>query len=98
MHRPPPQLLLDAWDRGRGLPLALRPPALLAACRPPTTADEFARLSLGRRDALLLELRRQVFGLGFTGLTTCPSCGDRLELAFRAEDVLREPAEEPEEE
>jgi hypothetical protein len=91
-------MLLDAWDRGRALPQALRPPALLAACRPDATADELARLSLGRRDARLLELRRQVFGPDFTGLTDCPSCGDRLELGFRAEDVLSEPTVGPEEE
>ena len=38
-----------------------------------------------------------MFGSGLTGLTACPGCGDRLELAFRVEDVLGEPTTELEE-
>jgi hypothetical protein len=88
--------LLDAWDHGRRLPPALRPAALLAACCAHTTTDEVARWSLGRRDAQLLELRRQLFGSGCTGLTDCPGCGDRLALSFRVEDILSEPTTGPE--
>lgn len=77
------------------MPSATRALALLRAGCPEVPADELARWSLGRRDARLLELRRQVFGSGLTGVADCAGCGERLELAFGVEDLVTEPAAAP---
>lgn len=77
------------WERGEGQRPSRRALALLSA----TAGDEpsLATLPVGRRDAALLDLRVQLFGEAFSGLTTCPSCGEDVELTFDAAEVVREP-------
>src|SRR5262245_32039766 len=41
--------------------------------------DSLARMPLGRRDALLLELRARLFGAELACTATCPACAGRLE-------------------
>ncbi|QRK06092.1 hypothetical protein JQX13_39140 [Archangium violaceum] len=66
---------------------------LLRAASPGVDPAALARLSIGRRDALLLELRAQAFGQKLEVLVPCPKCRERLELEFTA-DELRVPAPE----
>jgi hypothetical protein len=78
--------LLTAWDRGCVEQPVDRPLALLsAACDLPLT--NLAAERLGRREALLLELRERTFGPWLEGLATCPACATELEVAFSADDV-----------
>jgi hypothetical protein len=72
--------LLDAWERGLGLPEDERALALLAP-------DDGAALPLGELDARLLALRRWAFGARLDGVVRCPSCGADLELSFDADEV-----------
>jgi hypothetical protein len=72
--------LLDAWERGLGLPEDERALALLAP-------DDGAALPLGELDARLLALRRWAFGPRLDGVARCPSCGADLELSFDADEV-----------
>jgi hypothetical protein len=44
-------------------------------------------MPLGRRDALLLALREQVFGPTLVSVVPCPECGEQQELAFNTDDV-----------
>jgi hypothetical protein len=60
---------------------------LLAAACPDTPADALAKLRIGRRDACLLTLREWTFGPELVGVTTCPGCGERLELTFGTADI-----------
>jgi hypothetical protein len=79
--------LLSIWERGEGQRPSGRALALLS-----TVADDEpspASLPVGRRDAALLELRVQLFGDAFSGLTTCPACGEDVELSFDASEVVR---------
>jgi len=78
--RPTPSDLLAAWERGLGLPAPERSLALLAAGDSGTPADELAGLTVGQRDARLLELREWAFGSSMTGTASCPACGAELEL------------------
>jgi len=89
--------LLHAWEEGLGQPLAERALALLAAACPETPREALARLSLGQRNARLLRLRELTFGPQLVGLTTCPDCGERLELTFQTDDLKVAPEAEPEE-
>ena len=70
------------WERGEG-----QRPARRALVLAPDTAS----LPIGRRDAVLLDLRVAMFGHEFTGVTSCPACGEEIELEFDAEEVRRAP-------
>jgi hypothetical protein len=87
--------LLSIWERGHEQSPPDRALALLQVACPDTTADDLAGLTVGQRDAGLLELREQTFGSQLVGSAECPACGERLELAFRVGDVLVSPFEEP---
>jgi hypothetical protein len=87
MHPLSASELLGVWERGRGQPSVQRAMALLASACPEVPTDSLARLSIGERDGLLLTLREWAFGPHLVGMTTCPECGDRLELNFDMADV-----------
>lgn len=89
--------LLDVWERGSALPPVQRAVALLAAGCPDTTPEALADWSVGRRDAGLLQLRESTFGPRLTAVADCPGCGERLELAFGADEIRAEPGAAEEE-
>lgn len=86
--------LLNVWEHGQGQRSVQRALALLAAACPGTPPDELAKLSIGRRDALLLTLREWTFGSRMACVVACPACGERLEPSFDAADIRLETAEE----
>lgn len=79
--------LLEVWERGS----AQRPPeralTLLDSACPDFETDTLARLSIGRRDGLLLSVRESTFGSRFVAITNCPDCHEQLELDFDVDDV-----------
>jgi uncharacterized protein (UPF0212 family) len=79
--------LLDAWERGAGRTPVGQAQAILAVAFPEVAPDRLDRLTVARRDAILLLLRLQTFGTQIDGLAGCPDCGERLELAFDARDL-----------
>jgi len=87
MHALAPSELLEAWDHGLSRPPSQRALVLLVASCPDRSPAELARLSIGRRDELLLALRELTFGPRFEGLATCPACGGRIETNFLAADI-----------
>lgn len=80
------------WERGERQRTPRRALALLSGAAPDSTEVELAAMPIGRRDASLLDLREQLFGSEFSGVTSCPSCGEEIELAFDAREVRREHA------
>ena len=84
-HTPTQEELLSVWERGEGQRPSRRALAL---------APDAAALPIGRRDASLLELRVALFGSDFTGVTSCPACGEEIELTFDADEVRRAPTQE----
>src|SRR5437660_6003186 len=89
--------LLTVWERGQAQPPLVKGLALLAAACPDTPPEALARLPIGRRDALLLDLRALTFGPCVTAVTACPACGSPLDLAFDVADVRVATAGEPDE-
>jgi hypothetical protein len=87
--------LLSMWERGEGQRPPRRALALLSAAAPDSTAADLAAMPIGRRDGSLLDLRERLFGSAFAGVTSCPACGEEIELAFDAREVRRETAAEP---
>lgn len=80
--------LLAAWERGLSQNMAARALTILAQAFPQTPPGALARMSIGRRDALLLQLRATLFGAQIAGTTVCPKCNERLEFGCRTEDIL----------
>ena len=79
--------LLSVWERAWAEPPGERALALLAAACPERTPDELARLSVGRRDRLLLSLRERTFGPRVVGLVPCGRCSAPVELTFDVADI-----------
>jgi hypothetical protein len=87
--------LLAAWERSLGQPPTRQAIELLAAGWPDLPEADLARLSIGRRDALLLALRERCFGPEVTATAGCPACAEPLELAFGVGDIRVTPAADP---
>lgn len=83
--------LLRAWEVGHVLNLPQRALALLAAAQPGMLTEVLARLTLGERDAWLIDLREQCFGSAITAIATCPGCSEQVEMQFDVA-ALRAPA------
>jgi len=73
------QVWLDVWEAAARLPAGLREAELLRPACTAQSAEQLARLPLGQRDGLLLELRRALFGDHMQCLATCPACNERCE-------------------
>jgi hypothetical protein len=84
---------LQAWERSCGQPAALRPCALLAPLFEQGQAAA-ERLSVGQRDACLLDLCQALFGPGAHAVAQCPHCAELLEMELSLPQ-LRVPAEQP---
>lgn len=62
--------------------------AWLAAAWPEAAWEELAALPVGRRDARLLALYRDTFGPRLELWAACPGCGQDLDLALDADELL----------
>ena len=88
MRTPTPAQLLQVWERGGSASAAARGLLLLACCSDAGRSDEeLAALPLGRRDALLLELRERLFGSAIDVVANCPQCASTVEATFRCGDL-----------
>lgn len=89
---PSAQELLHAWERAGAEPPYERALTLLGAAAQPGGVDgtdpSMAALSIGERDARLLQLRAALFGDEATAVITCPGCGTQLESRFRTSRFL----------
>jgi hypothetical protein len=85
-----PGALLTVWEEGVSRPPVERALALLAAACPERTPDQWARASIGQRDARLLQLQDELFGSRLETVVTCPRCGERLDVGFSTHDMEAE--------
>ncbi|MBT2145752.1 MULTISPECIES: hypothetical protein [unclassified Rhodanobacter] len=87
MHTPTPAQLLQVWERGGDPSAAARGLLLLGCSCDEYSAEAQAALPLGRRDALLLELRERLFGAAIDAVAACPHCAATVEATFRCDDL-----------
>ena len=87
MQAPAASELLAVWERARGEPNTTQALMLLEAASPGASRHELAKLSVGQRDARLLALREMMFGSRLDGLTSCPGCGQQLEIGIESADL-----------
>lgn len=71
--------LLAVWETGRAQHALDRALTLLVAATPGTSRDVLADLTIGERDARLLQLRALVVGSPGAGFAECPRCAERIE-------------------
>lgn len=90
MRAPDADDLLQAWESCLDTDPTGRALGLVGAACPELGRDELAEMPIGRRDALLLDLRALLFGPQLTVVVQCPDCGEPLESTFSA-DQLRVP-------
>jgi hypothetical protein len=81
--------ILDLADAGQSGDPVTRGRLLLAAARPEWPAALGDRVSLGDRDACVLELRCATFGEQLDARTVCPGCGAQLALQVVADTLRR---------
>jgi uncharacterized protein (UPF0212 family) len=74
------ETILGVWETGRQRHELDRALILLAAALPGSSNDELLDLTIGERDARLLQLRTLMFGPRAEGFAECPECGERVEL------------------
>lgn len=74
--------LLTVWERSLSAFPFERALAILSLASPESSPTALARLSIGRRDANLLQLREWAFGSELAIMTACPSCRQTLELTI----------------
>jgi|SRR5215472_5197568 len=82
--------LLEAWEQGLDASLIERMLTLLRPACADLSAEELEAMPLGRRDALLVELRAGLFGSACSTVVACPGCGEQLESTFPVERMLVE--------
>ena len=83
--------LLTVWDHMLGQSPTRQALVLLAAVYPDHSMEQLAQWSVGRRDVCLFALRERLFGTQLNGVTVCPQCQQRIELAFNVSDIRVEP-------
>jgi hypothetical protein len=81
----PAAAVLGAWEAGEAASPVER--ALAVAERAAPDGEHVAEWSIGRRDALLLDVHDATFGGEIVLVTACPACAEALELAFGAAQI-----------
>src|SRR5262249_17473766 len=92
---PSPAELLAVWERGLSQSAGQRALSLLAWACSEETPEALARLSIGRRDGRLLQLRECLFGAQLASVVDCPACHAQLGVTFNVADLLVPPVAEP---
>lgn len=77
--------LLTVWEHGLGALPWQRALTILSAANPHSPPSALARLSIGRRDTDLLQLREWAFGKDLTLVAGCPACQQTLEFTLPVE-------------
>lgn len=89
-----PATILRIWEHAADARPEQRGSAILAAARDLPLATIEAE-ALGRRDARLLSLRRDLLGDRVDARGACSSCGAEIEAGFAVADLLADPAPDP---
>jgi hypothetical protein len=84
----PATAILELWELGEPLERAERALAVLAGAGGEERLEALAELTLGERDARLLELRERTFGRTLQAFAKCPGCGEGYEFSLDTRELL----------
>ncbi|MGB8340820.1 MAG: hypothetical protein WCE51_04455 [Chthoniobacterales bacterium] len=90
MQRLSAEKILAVWEAGRPQHALDRALTVLAAASPGASRAALADLSIGERDALLLQLRALSFGPHAEGFAECPRCAERVEFPLDTSTISPE--------
>ena len=94
MYRPSEIDLLTAWERSYTSPQQANGPLLLLATLfPDESMESLEQITIGQRDAYLLQLREQLFGSSISGVSDCIGCGEALEIHLDLRALKLQPVE-----
>lgn len=79
--------LLWVWEQGAQRHPIDRALLMLNAASPEHTADELTSLTVGQRDAMLLDTRAATFGDRLDGKVPCPACQSELQFSLYTSDL-----------
>ena len=82
-----PAALLAAWEAAMAVPAVARGAVLVHGAGLTPDLDAALELDVGGCAALALRAHLDAFGAELEGLSDCPSCGERIEVAMRLADV-----------
>lgn len=85
--------LLRVWEAGAYASHTRRGILLMGAALPLLPREALLGSSIGHRDAWLLNLREALFGSRIECLTSCPRCGEQVEIDFQTTDIRADHAE-----
>ncbi len=86
MRIPSDSELIAIWERASGEHPVDRALTLLSVCSD-ESPEELAVLSIGSRDARLLEIYERFFGLTLNAFAECPVCAEALEYSLSIRDL-----------
>ena len=81
------QRLFDAWERALRLTPARRALELIRVVLPSSSDEALTSLTVGQRDAALMNLRAAVFGKSVSAVSHCPSCASTVDVSFSLDDI-----------
>lgn len=79
--------LLNVWEYGLNQPILQRALILIAAASTEMDSQAVAELTIGERDARLLQLREWMFGSLLLNMAQCPQCGEKVEWQCTTTDL-----------
>jgi hypothetical protein len=82
-----PTEILALWDMGPSPGSAAAALSLLGFARPDLTEEERRILPIGRRDRLIMDLRRRTLGPRLEARASCPACAEPLELPLSLDEL-----------
>jgi hypothetical protein len=91
MQRLSAEKILAVWEAGRLQHALDRALTILAAASPEASREALAELTIGERDARLLQLRALVLGAHAEGFAECPRCSERVEFPLDTEAFTPRP-------
>jgi hypothetical protein len=97
MRVPSTRALIDLWDTGYGRDHTTRALLMLDLAWATPVDRTGAELTIGERDRLLIELRREIFGPQIEAVEQCSSCGEMLEIMFDLSPLLAAEPNDPSE-
>ena len=86
MRIPSDSELITIWERASGEHPVDRALTVLSACSD-ESREELAVLSIGSRDARLLEVYEHFFGSHLDAFAECPACGEALQYGLSTRDL-----------
>lgn len=86
--------VLEVWERTERASPTFQALAFLAAAEPEVGWSEHENLELGRRDRLLLAVRRGLLGDWLCGRASCPACSAEVEFEAASSLLEGEPVED----